>query len=614
MSDNPSNHELDDELLSAYLDGELSADERAAVETRLATDAAAQQLLHELRSVSQSVQALPIESVGRDLSEEILRRAREAKPTLVVRGSPDSAQASDRRSPVNSERETFGPTTGEVGRPAQSPSLSGDAMLKIKIFGSRRAWFWASMALAAGLLIMIVQSGDEPNKKMSPVAARNGEATQNQPTDESGQPARREPSISAAPKSASPPPSSVASDHEVQEKLTTSGAETSAGAPMPGFAGGGNLSSTVDGPAAGPPLAAATPAQQPQKEERKTDLGTRDASSAATVQPNTVAVDKLAVPSQPTGGIRAAGEAFGNSDAKEKSSLAENDQSMIVVRVVAKRDALQHGSFDRLLAANKIDLEPEPAKGQTLSFGAGKLAKPAESESLAKQRSNKAEDHAVDMVLVEAPPSKIVSCLADLNKNSNDFLSVSVNEETPSLDRSDAIATSTPSRKLSVDPTNLSRFNRGAIPQAQKDSVSLHDYYFKIDKPDESTTSGSAGPGGFKSAAEGPPVAQRNASGVETWAMKKQPGPDISRARRIQITTPTNPQPGEVAAATGRAYRPQAAPAETESTKQVASTRKSGERADAKADNDRTNNWKVLFVFTPEDNPASSPPPDNRPK
>src|SRR3954469_17395169 len=80
MSDKPSNHELDDELLSAYLDDELSADERAAVEARLATDPAAQQLLHELRSVSQSVQALPTETPSRDLSEEIIRRAREAKP------------------------------------------------------------------------------------------------------------------------------------------------------------------------------------------------------------------------------------------------------------------------------------------------------------------------------------------------------------------------------------------------------------------------------------------------------------------------------------------------------------------------------------------------------
>src|SRR6185436_8839543 len=101
MSDKPSNYELDDELLSAYLDGELSADERAAVEARLATDPAAQQLLHELRSVSQSVQALPTETLGRDLSQEIIRRAGEAAPargraatkTATTSNSPRSADA-----------------------------------------------------------------------------------------------------------------------------------------------------------------------------------------------------------------------------------------------------------------------------------------------------------------------------------------------------------------------------------------------------------------------------------------------------------------------------------------------------------------------------------------
>src|SRR6476659_5153452 len=93
MSDKPFNYEPGDEVLSAYLDGELSADDRAAVEARLATDPAAQQLLHELRSVSQSVQALPTESLGRDLSEEVIRRAR------VMRGSPDPAPSPDRRSP-----------------------------------------------------------------------------------------------------------------------------------------------------------------------------------------------------------------------------------------------------------------------------------------------------------------------------------------------------------------------------------------------------------------------------------------------------------------------------------------------------------------------------------
>ena len=59
MSDREQNYELDDERLSAYLDDELSAEERAAIEARLADDPAAKRLLHELQSVSQAVQALP---------------------------------------------------------------------------------------------------------------------------------------------------------------------------------------------------------------------------------------------------------------------------------------------------------------------------------------------------------------------------------------------------------------------------------------------------------------------------------------------------------------------------------------------------------------------------
>ena len=87
MSDREPNYELDDERLSAYLDDELSGEERAAVEARLAADPAAKRLLHELRSVSQAVQALPQEAVGRDLSASVVRRAIEAKQSMGIAAS-----------------------------------------------------------------------------------------------------------------------------------------------------------------------------------------------------------------------------------------------------------------------------------------------------------------------------------------------------------------------------------------------------------------------------------------------------------------------------------------------------------------------------------------------
>src|SRR4051812_2836900 len=122
MSEREFQPELDDELLSAYLDDELSAEERAAVEARLANDPEAQQLLHQLRSVSQSVQMLPLESVGRDLSADILRRI-EAKKR------------------------------GDGGAGGDSSAAIGNVTPRVTVFGSRRSWIWATLAVAAGLMI-----------------------------------------------------------------------------------------------------------------------------------------------------------------------------------------------------------------------------------------------------------------------------------------------------------------------------------------------------------------------------------------------------------------------------------------------------------------------------
>src|SRR3954469_10969513 len=140
MSDTGEKRELDDELISAYLDDELSGEERAVVERRLAADPAAQRLLHELRLVSQSVQGMPQENMGRDLSATIVGLIeQERKPTPV---------------------------------PADGSRLGGK-LPKLPIFGSARAWIWASLALAAGLLIMVVERGDEQGNRLAPPVAQH---------------------------------------------------------------------------------------------------------------------------------------------------------------------------------------------------------------------------------------------------------------------------------------------------------------------------------------------------------------------------------------------------------------------------------------------------------
>jgi len=65
----------DYELLSAYLDGELTAEERGRVERLLADDPAARQLLDELRAVSQTIGRLPRQTLDEDLGQRVLQAA-----------------------------------------------------------------------------------------------------------------------------------------------------------------------------------------------------------------------------------------------------------------------------------------------------------------------------------------------------------------------------------------------------------------------------------------------------------------------------------------------------------------------------------------------------------
>ena len=114
----------DDELLSAYLDGELAPEERARVESRLASDPEARHLLEELRAASKALQGLPSAAIDHSLREAVLERV--AKAT----NSDDDAPIAPTGAPV-------GPRPGRsaaVGRahlcgPRTGPGRGGDATM-----------------------------------------------------------------------------------------------------------------------------------------------------------------------------------------------------------------------------------------------------------------------------------------------------------------------------------------------------------------------------------------------------------------------------------------------------------------------------------------------------
>ena len=121
-----TNHDdFDDELLSAYVDGELTAAERALVENRLRSDAAAAALVEELRSLSSTIKSLPRETLPRDLRPGVLAEVEQARADL----------------------ERHGPAT-----------LPLEPVDRWK--GIRRGLVWSALAIAATVLIAVFQPAE----------------------------------------------------------------------------------------------------------------------------------------------------------------------------------------------------------------------------------------------------------------------------------------------------------------------------------------------------------------------------------------------------------------------------------------------------------------------
>lgn len=122
-------NDFDDELLSAYVDGELTAAECALVEERLRTDPAAAALVEELRGLSAAVKSLPREALGRDLRAAILAEASETRADLEA------------HAPARADQ--FEPLPPHNHWP-----------------GIRRGLVWSTFAIAATLLVSLFQPAE----------------------------------------------------------------------------------------------------------------------------------------------------------------------------------------------------------------------------------------------------------------------------------------------------------------------------------------------------------------------------------------------------------------------------------------------------------------------
>jgi hypothetical protein len=116
----------DDDLIGAYLDGELSGAELARAEHLLATQPESRQLLEELTTLRTSLQSLPRQSLGEDFASTVLRRA---------------------------EREMLQPAAATAE--AQAPRGYDEFHRPVLSWKRwQRPLAWSALAIAAALLIM----------------------------------------------------------------------------------------------------------------------------------------------------------------------------------------------------------------------------------------------------------------------------------------------------------------------------------------------------------------------------------------------------------------------------------------------------------------------------
>jgi len=500
MAEFDLHREFHDELLSAYLDGELSAAERARVEQRLAVDPIARQMLDDLRSVSQAVQGLPVEKVGDDLRPAILQRAQEAliasreqqAATAIALLATSTANGKEHSAPVSS--------AGSSSK-LQLPELS--------IGRTRRGWVWAAAAVAAAVVIMVVQRGEERDGELPSLAKRDAApaesarrtpdestiirsfddrtkiaATNNEPNgdrsvNQSTADEARESVVDRVGGTAGLPPSDAPADYFKMKSFSEGRDATVAEAAAPS---GGEIAADKDKRldtgiiAAAPPgqplqydFAAepkATPGDGSDKMDIASGLPARNEPAGAATATDTFSMSRSGGENKSRMASDIAPTITESKDAAApiNRANASNRERLLVVVANVKRDALNGRAFDQKLADNQISLDVATATSPELSPGA--TAPIGDRESLL--RDDLASNYYADWsfvaasvrelpeaqaILVEAPPEQMERLIGALDADAENVVSIAVSQ----LDSAGKIASTTP--PTNVDFTKYRRVN-----------------------------------------------------------------------------------------------------------------------------------------------------------
>lgn len=181
------NQPSDYELISASLDGELTAEEQQHVDALLASDPAARALHDELRALSGTLQSMPRQELKQDLGETILRRAERAMLSSGSKGTPSTGTTSTGAPANNPLRPDEPATIAHNGYPSSRTSDSNHRDLRMIV--------WPLLAVAAAVLVMVAPwnpAGEEPDQIAQQDRAPRSAATPSDATVGSGQPGNKQ--------------------------------------------------------------------------------------------------------------------------------------------------------------------------------------------------------------------------------------------------------------------------------------------------------------------------------------------------------------------------------------------------------------------------------------
>jgi hypothetical protein len=412
------------ELLSAYIDGELTAEERAQVEQLLSTDPAARQLFDELRALSSTLKSLPQETLGEDLSEIVLRMAERRILTT----------------PAESEQ------LAELAAPPQPSRLR-------RIF-SPRALAWSSLAIAVAVLFMVVNPDQGHRQAPEEVALVSEDAAQ--PAPESDIRAAGESVEDLDSRLVS---SAVPTDASGSARIVGKGAHgrTPVAAEAIVRNKTGLIASKGDVAPKRPPVEAAlptTPATSPALPESPPagaateglaakatgDHSFKEKTARSQALPATkggssgapFGAEAAGVPSERPSVGHLAGQLADEDWAEQVASQAQLQPGYAIVQCDVSPHAFRKQALDQVLGANNIVVTgSQTVVGPVDSeLSTAKAHEPDGELSLSRQqdaeRKQATTAQKVDLVYVEATPAQIEATLAGLATQKNDFRLVSV--------------------------------------------------------------------------------------------------------------------------------------------------------------------------------------------